>query len=77
MINKIKKLCGGANTYVSIRVQSNSDGEMTTTIRKNYQEIANGNSTMEQYGYMFGKWLMNKTSVYFVNGVFKAFKEQL
>jgi hypothetical protein len=75
LVEKIVKLCGGINSYVSIKLGCKSDGEMTITIRTNYQEIANENNKQELFGYMLGKWLMKNTSVFFCNGLFKCLKE--
>jgi len=75
LFEKVRKLCGGTNSYQSIKVGCKPDGEMTVTIRTNKQEIANGGEKLETFGYMFGKWLINQRSIYFCNGLFKALKE--
>jgi len=74
---KIIKACGGNNSFVSIKVGCKPDGELTTTIRINKQELANSNEKLELLGYMFAKWIIKNTSVFFVIGMFKAFKEQI
>jgi len=48
---------------------------LTTTIRTNRQDISNGNPTLEQYGYMFGKWIIKRSSIHFCIGLYKALKE--
>lgn len=48
---------------------------MTVTVRTNIQEIANGNGTLDQYGYMFGKFLKKNADGYFLSGLFKALAE--
>jgi hypothetical protein len=73
----IVKLCGGSNSYISTKVGCKSSGELTSTIRTNIQEIANSNEKIELMGYMFGKWIIKNTSVFFSNGLFKALKEGL
>lgn len=73
----MQKLCGGSNNYTSMKIACKPDGELTITIRTNKQEIINGNEKVELGGYMFGKWLMKQTNVFFVNGMFKALKEGL
>lgn len=69
------KLCGGSNSYDSTKLGCDSHGELTVTIRTNRQEIANGNSALEQYGYIFGKWIIKRSNMYFCIGLYKALKE--
>jgi hypothetical protein len=75
--NSRKKIyqCGGSNSYKSIKVGVASHGEMTTIVRTNIQEIANGNGQLDQYGYMFGKWIKKNADSYFLSGLFKALTE--
>lgn len=75
--NSRKKIyqCGGSNSYKSIKVGVASHGEMTTTLRTNIQEIANGNGQLDQYGYMWGKWIKKNADSYFLSGLFKALTE--
>mgnify|MGYP000971279919 CR=1 FL=1 len=72
---KIFVQCGGSNSYTSIKTGVASHGEMTTTVRTNLQEIANGNGTLDQYGYMWGKWIKKNADSYFLSGLFKALAE--
>jgi len=71
----IQKECGGTNSYQNIRVDCGPNSEMTTSIRTNIQEIANSNSKIEMLGNMYGKWLLKKTSAYFLNGLYKVLRE--
>jgi hypothetical protein len=75
IVETIKKLCGGNNSYDSTKVMCNPHGEMTATIRTNKQEIANSNEKLQLFGYTFGKWLIKKTNVYFMIGLYNAIKE--
>lgn len=76
--NSRKKIyqCGESNSYKSIKVGVASHGEMTTTVRTNMQEIANGNGQLDQYGYMFGKWIKKNADSYFLSGLFKALSKR-
>jgi hypothetical protein len=71
-----EKQCGGNNSYDSTKIGNKSDGEMTATIRTNIQEIANSNEKLEMFGYMFGKWLTKRSSIYFLTGLSKALMEK-
>jgi len=73
---KIIAFCGGQNKYESIKVGINSHAELTATIRTNIQDIANSNEKLEMFGYMFGKWLTKRSSIYFLTGLSKALMEK-
>lgn len=70
-----KYQCGGSNKYKTIKTGVASHAEMTATVRTNIQEIANGNGQLDQYGYMFGKWIKKNADSYFLSGLFKALSE--
>ena len=72
----IIKFCGGNNSYTSIKAGVRSNAEMTVTVRTNIQEIANGNGQLDQYGYMFGKWIKKNADSYFLSGLFKALSDR-
>jgi len=75
MPGMVTKYCGGSNSYESTKLGCEAHGELTATIRTNKQEISNGNQNIEQYGYMFGKWIIKKTCTNFCIGLYKALKE--
>jgi hypothetical protein len=72
MLKKIIAFCGGQNKYETTKVGANAHAEMTATIRTNIQGIANSNPALEQYGYMFGQWLIKRSSEYFLTGLYDA-----
>ena len=72
MLKKIIAFCGGQNKYESIKIGCNAHAEMTATIRTNLQDISNGNPAIEQFGYMFGQWLIKRSSEYFLIGLYNA-----
>lgn len=72
MLKKIIAFCGGQNKYETTKVGANAHAELTATIRTNLQDISNGNPTLEQYGYLFGQWLIKRSSEYFLIGLYDA-----
>ena len=71
-----EKQCGGDNSYDSAKLGCTAHGELTVTIRTNKQDISHGNSALETYGYMFGKWIVKRSSEYFCIGLYRALRER-
>ena len=71
----IIKFCGGSNSYESVKVGNNSHAEMTVSIRTNIQDISKSNVELETLGYIFGTWIIKRSSMHFCIGLYKALKE--